>query len=68
MNNEPTTNEITDLINRAKAHELGLDFLMNGSLDSVAMTFGVHAFVVDGARDELAKPPVNIESREVAVV
>lgn len=41
------------LIERAKAHPLGLDFLLHGHLGSVAATFGAHAFTVEAARDRL---------------
>lgn len=45
--------EVETLISRARGHALGLDFLLRGAHDAVAMTFGVHAFVVDAARDHL---------------
>ncbi|MBC8310061.1 MAG: hypothetical protein H8E83_06080 [Planctomycetes bacterium] len=64
MTQEPKQNEILSLIDRAKSHDLGVEFLTNGALDAVAMTFGVHAFVVDAARDELARPSVTIEKQE----
>ena len=64
MKDKTTSVEINDLINRAKTHDLGVDFLMNGSLDAVAMTFSVHAFVVDGARDYLSAPTVVTQKRE----
>ena len=53
MTTTPTETEIQDLIERAKSHDLGIEFLLNGSLDAVAATFGVHAFVIDAARDQL---------------
>jgi hypothetical protein len=68
MTPKPTQNEVIDLIDRAKSHELGVDFLTNGALDAVAMTFGVHAFVVDAARDELAKPEISVEHKETISV
>jgi hypothetical protein len=48
--------DVDDLLRRANEHPLGLDFLESGSLDAVAATFRVHAFVVDAARDVLAAP------------
>lgn len=54
MTTTPTETEIQDLIERAKSHDLGIEFLLNGSLDAVAATFGVHAFVIDAARDQLS--------------
>jgi hypothetical protein len=51
---EPTEQAIQSLIRRAEGHPLGRDFLLKGSLDAVAATFGVHAFVVDRARESLA--------------
>ncbi len=68
MPEAPTQNEVFTLIDRAKAHDLGVDFLTNGALDAVAMTFGVHAFVVDAARDELAKPEIVVTQQEPATV
>ena len=60
-----TPKQTHDLIERAKSHELGLEFLINGSLDAVAVTFGVHAFVVDEARDHLASPGVTTQRTSV---
>jgi hypothetical protein len=42
-----------ELVERAKAHPLGLDYLKGGHLGSVAATFGTHAFTVLTARDLL---------------
>jgi|TARA_B100000959_G_scaffold269536_1_gene315411 hypothetical protein len=64
MTQQPTQNEVITLIDRAKSHDLGVDFLTNGALDAVAMTFGVHAFVVDAARDKLANSTVTVEHKE----
>lgn len=50
----PTQAEVDALIGRAREHQLGLGFLKDGALDSVAAVFGVHAFVILRARDELA--------------
>lgn len=49
----PGAGEVETLISRAQGHALGLDFLLRGAHDAVAVTFGVHAFVVDAARDHL---------------
>ncbi len=54
-NYRPSVEEVDELLRRAASHPLGSDFLTNGGLDSVAATFGVHAFVVDAARDALAR-------------
>ena len=59
MTTTPTETEIQDLIERAKSHDLGIEFLLNGSLDAVAATFNVHAFVIDAARDELSGVQIN---------
>ena len=59
MTTTPTETEIQYLIERAKSHDLGIEFLLNGSLDAVAATFGVHAFVIDAARDELSGVQIN---------
>lgn len=45
--------EVHALIDSARRHALGLEFLRNGAHDAVAATFGVHAFLVDAARDHL---------------
>lgn len=50
---QPKPEEVEDLIARAKAHELGLEFLREGAADAVAAVFGVHAFTVDAARRRL---------------
>ena len=50
----PSTVEVDALLSMAAAHPLGLDFLRDGSLDSVAATFRVHAFTVVAARERLA--------------
>ena len=50
----PTSEEVENLIRRAARHPLGTDFLTRGAHDAVTATFGVHAFVVDGARERLA--------------
>ena len=42
-----------ELVERAKAHPLGLDYLKGGHLGSVAATFETHAFTVLAARDLL---------------
>jgi hypothetical protein len=44
---------VADLVERAKAHPLGLDYLKGGHLGSVAATFETHAFTVLAARDLL---------------
>lgn len=41
------------LIERARAHPLGIDFLLHGHLGSVAAMFHTHAFTVEAARDRL---------------
>ena len=64
MTNKPTSKEIQNLCERAKSHDLGIEFLVNGSLEAVAATFGVHAFVVDGARDRLSEVQINTASNE----
>ena len=45
--------EAKKLIEAARSHHLGTEFLRDGALDSVAATFKVHAFVVDRARELL---------------
>ena len=53
----PTRQEMDDLINQASDHPLGLQFLLRGSLDAVAATFQVHAFVVEAAREQVRPSP-----------
>ncbi len=50
---EPAPGEIETLIARARAHPLGLEFLLDGDLSAVAATFQAHAFTVDAARQQL---------------
>jgi hypothetical protein len=49
----PRNGEVRALIEAARQHPLGLDFLETGSLDAVAAMFSVHAFVVEEARASL---------------
>ena len=52
----PSPGEVDDLLRQAAGQPRGTDFLRTGALDSVAATFGVHAFVVDAARRALPTP------------
>lgn len=52
---QPTAQDVQDLVRRAEQHPLGTDYLRHGLLDSVAATFGVHAFVIDSAREHLSE-------------
>ena len=60
---QPTASEIAKLMQQAANHPLGKKFLVEGSLDSVAATFGVHAFVVDAARESLNTMPQGVEPK-----
>lgn len=60
---QPTASEIAKLVQQAAKHPLGKNFLVKGSLDSVAATFGVHAFVVDAARESLNAMPREVEPK-----
>jgi hypothetical protein len=51
---EPGQAEIDRLIHAAGRHPLGVDYLLNGHLGTVAITFGCHAFTVVAARERLA--------------
>ncbi len=44
---------VDDLIARARKHPLGIEFLRDGLLGSVAAAFGAHAFTVEAARQRL---------------
>jgi len=48
--------ELADLVRRVARHPHGLGFLHQAYLDSVAVTLGVHPFVVDAARAYLETP------------
>jgi hypothetical protein len=45
--------DVEALIETARKHPLGLEFLLNGDLSAVAATFQAHAFTVDAAREHL---------------
>ena len=60
---QPTASEIAKLMQQAANHPLGTNFLVEGSLDSVAATFGVHAFVVNAARESLNAIPQGVEPK-----
>lgn len=47
------TEDVADLIRRAREHPLGLRFLMRAPVESVAVTLHAHAFQVLAARDLL---------------
>jgi hypothetical protein len=49
----PAAREVGALIAEAQKHPLGLEFLLSGDLSAVAITFQVHAFTVDAARQQL---------------
>jgi hypothetical protein len=49
----PSVEEVEALIATVEAHPLGLRFLLEGHLGSVATTFRTHAFTVDAARERL---------------
>ena len=48
--------ELADLVARAARHPHGLGFVHQGYLECVAVTLGVHPFVLDAARAWLATP------------
>ncbi len=53
ITNHADTAAVDDLIDRARRHNLGLEFLISGYLGSVAAEFGTHAFTVEAARQRL---------------
>jgi hypothetical protein len=53
----PSEPDIDALIAAAEKHPLGLQFLLEGDLGAVAVSFGAHAFTVDAARQRLRTPP-----------
>lgn len=65
--NPADPNLVADLIARARAHPLGLSFLIGGLLTSVAVAFGVHAFTVEAARARLRQEEIpQIEETTIA--
>jgi hypothetical protein len=50
---EPGQADVDNLIRAAGEHPLGVDYLLNGHLGTVAITFGCHAFTVAAARDQI---------------
>lgn len=53
----PTQADVDWLIETAERHPFGVDYLLNGHLGTVAITFGCHAFTVVAARDFLNAGP-----------
>lgn len=53
----PDDREVEALIQAAANHPLGTEFLMGGYLGTVAITFHVHVFTVEAARQRLSPPP-----------
>lgn len=54
LEHHPTSERAVEaLIVAAKDHPLGTEFLVDGHLEAVAVTFQVHAFTVDAARRAL---------------
>jgi hypothetical protein len=47
----PTFHEMENLVATARNHPLGTEFLLNGDLCAVAITFGTHVFTVEAVRD-----------------
>ena len=56
MSTRPLPPELADLVQRVARHPHGLGFLHQAYIDSVAVTLGVHPFVVDAARAYLDTP------------
>jgi len=50
LSTRPLPAELADLVRRVARHPHGLGFLHQAYIDSVAVTLGVHPFVVDAAR------------------
>lgn len=51
----PSESDVDALIAKAAGHPLGLRFLLEGHLGSVATTLRAHAFTVDAARERLRR-------------
>jgi hypothetical protein len=52
----PKDHEVEALIAAAEKHPLGTEFLIEGHLGTVAITFKAHAFTVEAARHRLRGP------------
>lgn len=52
----PGDREVEALILAASRHPLGTEFLLGGYLGTVAITFHVHVFTVEAARQRLRGP------------
>lgn len=50
---KPSPQQVEELIAAADKHPLGKEFLLEGDLGAVAITFETHAFTVEAARDRL---------------
>jgi hypothetical protein len=50
---KPSPQQVEELIAAADKHPLGVEFLLDGDLGAVAITFETHAFTVEAARDRL---------------
>ncbi len=51
----PSPEDVLRLIETARRHPLGIEYLRQGEPASVAATFQTHAFTVDAAREQLAQ-------------
>ena len=65
MTSRPMPPELADLIQRVARHPHGLGFLHQAYVDSVAVTLGVHPFVVDAARAYLETRPGRLDLIEL---
>lgn len=52
----PGDQDVEALIRAASRHPLGTEFLLEGYLGTVAITFHVHVFTVEAARQRLRGP------------
>ena len=50
---QPSPEQVKRLIDAARKHPLGVEFLLEGDLGAVIITFQTHASTVDAARDQL---------------
>ena len=53
---EPDPADVDDLLRAAGQHPLGLNYLRDGHLGTVAITFGCHAFKVVAPSGDQAEP------------
>jgi hypothetical protein len=63
---KPKPKHVQKLIEDAKNHPLGLEFLKGGHVEAVAITFETHVFTVEAARKDLSKKKHTSQKRTLS--